>query len=374
MPKQEKVSTIAHVNPEQLKRCLQILGRTRHYNGSTHTGRPISSAIVSPPGMGKSSIVEQFVEELNEQAKGKVSIRTQVLSTMRPEDMGIPDFKDGGKVRRLSYAIADWLPLEGDLPDDSFHVLFLDEFDRAEPAVQQIGLQLTLDGHVLGHRLSRNVMVVLAMNASTDIYTHNLSAAQRNRLCFLHLSHEIRDGVDQEWDEWASGHGVTTESRAFKAFRPFVPEVREEEYSFRSDRSLVQADRITRALRDATFPTADIELPLIGGVLGYAQAVEYITFHKRANEMPDIEKSLKDPENCRVPGEDKPDVQAAFVFALASRQYKDTKTLDAAITLMTRMTKPMCAMGFRAIAKGNSGCITRPIYQKWASAHMQQIS
>lgn len=378
MPKKENVSTIAHVNPEQAIRAMKVCLKSAFYK-TDEDDRPIPVLLVGPPGSAKSSLAKQLFRELAVETKGRFSYGpAKSLTSMRPEDWGVPDIDRSMKVLKrpvMDYILPSWLPLEGEIPEHHMVGMIFEEPDRASPDVQAPLLGLTFDGVVSGFRIDPKLFVVMCCNAGSDIYTHVMAKAQYNRICILHLKHEIAsNGLDEAWDGWASERGVTVETRAFKAFRPHAPEYNEEEHSHRSDRSLVLADRLTRSMREAKFPTADIELPLIAGVLGYGQAVEYIQFHKRADEMPDIEKSLKDPEDCRIPGEDKPDVQAAFTFALASRQYKDAKTLDAAIMLMTRMTKPMCAMGFRAIAKPNPSCITRPVYQKWSSAHLQQIS
>ena len=108
-----------------------------------------------PPGVGKSSVVRQVVEEQ------KWELRDVRASLLDPTDLrGIPSVNEG---------TAHWAP-PSFLPNDpdSKGVLFFDELNAAPPLVQASLYQLTLDRRIGEYVLPKGWRILAAGNRAED--------------------------------------------------------------------------------------------------------------------------------------------------------------------------------------------------------------
>lgn len=101
---------IESINPGQLFEILDVLYAVKH-----------PALILSAPGTGKSSIVEQWA------MKNKYHLVTRMLSQTQPGDLQIPSIspEDKGVLR---WNVADWLV---ELPTDKPTIFFFDELTSA---------------------------------------------------------------------------------------------------------------------------------------------------------------------------------------------------------------------------------------------------
>ena len=112
------------VHLEQLERCIRVAFAAN-----------VPVAIWSRPGYAKSSIARQVAAGL------RWPLYDVRLSLLEPSDLAGVPYPTGAT---CSIPPPDWLPFAA-LVGEQACVLFLDEFDHAEPAMQNTALQLLLD-------------------------------------------------------------------------------------------------------------------------------------------------------------------------------------------------------------------------------------
>ncbi len=140
--------------------------------------------IWGPPGIGKSSTVEQFCEELG------MECVTLMGSNLAPEDIiGIPQIKDN---------VSRFIPPSMIVRDKPF-VLFLDELNGASAEVQKSFYSLILDQRVGEYHLPKGSIIIGAGNRAADsALVRQLPSALINRMVHVHLKVDHRI-----WLEWA---------------------------------------------------------------------------------------------------------------------------------------------------------------------------
>jgi MoxR-like ATPase len=128
-----------------------------------------------PPGVGKSSLVQQLARQQNLEL---IDLRVTLLD---PVDLrGLP---------RLNKTKVDWCS-PSFLPTKGSGILFLDELAQATPLVLAACLQLTLDRKIGEYQLRDGWMVIAASNRCEDrAGTHRLITPFLNR--FIHLDLEV---------------------------------------------------------------------------------------------------------------------------------------------------------------------------------------
>ena len=185
------------------KRINQMIKHTVE-DGRKQRGVPY---ITSQPGTGKSSVMAQIAEE-----KGMRLIDVR-LAQLAPEDIrGVP-FPD--KEDKVTY----WFS-PNFLPHDTNEktILFLDELDKCNPAVQNAALQLLLDRKVGDYNVPDTCFMVAAGNRVQDnSYSINLSSALANRLYHLEMDNTVSD-----WTDWAMNSSIRQEIVGFIQFRPEI--------------------------------------------------------------------------------------------------------------------------------------------------------
>ena len=267
---------------------------------STQQGFHTPVMLWGPPGVGKSQIVAQVVEN---HAAAIVDIR---LSQMEPSDLrGIP-FKQGDKV--------EWA-IPAMLPDVDVHgeagILFIDEITSAPPSVSAAAYQLILDRRLGEYRVPDHWAIVAAGNRQGDRgVTYSMPAPLANR--FSH--YEVEVNLD-DWARWAYHHEIDERIIGFLRFRPdllfdFNPE--HNPVAFPSPRSWEFAHRALQKF--AEHPDL-----LPGGLeacVGKAAGVELFAFIQSLANLPDIDAILRG-ESKQCPEEI--DLQYAVATALVTR-------------------------------------------------------
>lgn len=151
------------------------------------TSRPVF--IWGQPGIGKSSIVEQFAADVGLE---RVSL---LGSQLAPEDIiGVPQIVDGRSVFCPPRMIAREEP----------YCLFLDELNACSQEVQKAFYSLILDRRIGEYHLPKGSIVIGAGNRAQDnAITRSLSSALVNRMFHVELRADTRI-----WLEWAAENGI----------------------------------------------------------------------------------------------------------------------------------------------------------------------
>jgi MoxR-like ATPase len=218
----------------------------------------ISTMIWGPPGIGKSSIVEQLAQE--HQLKF-IDLR---LSQLAPTDLrGLPVAVDG---------VSKWFPPEF-LPHSDRGILFLDEINMAPPAMQGMAQQLILDRRVGSYTLPDGWFVWAAGNRKEDrAAVFDMPSPLANR--FLHLQVEPDF---ESFKAYALATGVHEQIISFLSFRSsLLHKIDPQKPAWCSPRSWVMASKLHTAGLD------------IASAIGDAARDEFQAFIQLYAALPDL--------------------------------------------------------------------------------------
>lgn len=153
------------------------------------------------PGIGKSSLVEQFAASLG------LACVSLLGSQLAPEDIiGVPRIEDGKSIFCPPRTIAREEP----------YCLFLDELNACSHEVQKSFYSLIHDRRVGEYTMPRGSIVIGAGNRTQDsAIVKQMSSALINRMVHVHLEVSHRD-----WLEWAGTHAIHGDIIAYIGLRP----------------------------------------------------------------------------------------------------------------------------------------------------------
>ena len=145
--------------------------------------------IWGPPGIGKSSIVQAFAEQLG------LPCVSLLGSQLAPEDLiGVPQIVDGTSRFCPPRMIARAEP----------YCLFLDELNACSHEVQKAFYSLIHERRIGEYSLPDGSIVIGAGNRAQDsAIVKPMSSALLNRMVHVHLKASHRD-----WLEWAAENGI----------------------------------------------------------------------------------------------------------------------------------------------------------------------
>jgi MoxR-like ATPase len=256
----------------------------------------ISTMIWGPPGIGKSSIVQQTAQ------KHKIGFIDLRLSQLAPTDLrGLP-VADGKK------ALSRWLPPEF-LPRTGRGVLFLDEINLAPPTMQGMAQQLILDRRVGSYTVPAGWFIWAAGNRKEDRATvFDMPAPLANR--FIHL--DVKPDLSS-FKSYALHTGISDHIVSFVTFRPeLLHKMEAQQAAWPSPRSWVMANALYRAGLN------------VAPAVGNGVATEFSAYIKVFENLPDLQGILDGGMTADFPAE--PSMRYAAVIGLAVR----AKTADEA--------------------------------------------
>lgn len=154
--------------------------------------------IIGLQGIGKSDLVREYVKE------NGYAFREITCSLVQEGDMAMPYISKMEDGREVHYAVNTIITsLQDEVLKEGYSkgVLFLDEFNRAKSDVQSELMNLVLQREIAGYKLDSRIMVVLAMNPSSEMagyedtdYSVSFSdSAILGRVCSLHLNPVLSD-------------------------------------------------------------------------------------------------------------------------------------------------------------------------------------
>ena len=323
-----------------------------------------------PPGVGKSQAIRQLANQI-EKNTGKRTVVTDVrLLLFNPIDLrGIP-------TANADKTLAIWLKpqiFQMDPDENVVNILFLDEISAAPQSVQAAAYQITLDRVVGEHKLPENCIVIAAGNRTTDkSVAFKMPKALANRL--LHIEVE---GSFKSWKQWAIRSGIHPKVLGFLTFRQnylMKFDAATEELAFATPRSWEMVSNILNFVSD----DVDKMLQLISGVVGSGIAVEFRTWTRVYDDLPDLQ-DIFDGKNPKLPtGTDAMYALTAAMTAYA-RAHKDEMTRIAnSIVYADRMPPDFSAMlmkDYMYIEKNyREKLLQIPAFSRWLSAKGRLIN
>ncbi len=223
------------------------------------------------PGIGKSYIVADVAE------KNSLELVDVRLSQMDPVDLrGVPSIKENQTV---------WMPpVFFPKENDSKGILFLDELNSAPPSVQAAIYQLVLNRKMGEYELPKGWRIICAGNRVSDRgVVFRLPTPLANRMVHLHVQARFDDfklfAIKEELHSFIIG---------FLSFRPDLlatePVIEDDANpAFATPRSYHMLSTILKSENEISKIA-----PIIHGTIGYSAGVEFISYVKVYEELPDI--------------------------------------------------------------------------------------
>jgi len=257
------------------------------------------------PGIGKSYIVADVAE------KNGLELVDVRLSQMDPVDLrGVPAIREDQTV---------WMPPVFFPKDpDSEGILFLDELNSAPPSVQAAIYQLVLNRQMGEYHLPKGWRIICAGNRVSDRgVVFRLPTPLANRMVHLHVQARFEDfklfALKADLHHFVIG---------FLGFRPDLlstePVVEDDANpAFATPRSYHMLSGILKTGMDIGKIA-----PVIYGTIGYAAGIEFVSYVKVYEELPDVAAIYEGhyPEIEKQP---------ALLYALVSALVEYYKGTDA---------------------------------------------
>ena len=257
------------------------------------------------PGIGKSYIVADVAD------KNGLELVDVRLSQMDPVDLrGVPAIREDQTV---------WMPPVFFPKDpDSEGILFLDELNSAPPSVQAAIYQLVLNRQMGEYKLPKGWRIICAGNRVSDRgVVFRLPTPLANRMVHLHVQARFEDfklfALKADLHHFVIG---------FLGFRPDLlstePVVEDDANpAFATPRSYHMLSGILKTGMDIGKIA-----PIIYGTIGYAAGIEFVSYVKVYEELPDVAAIYEGhyPEIEKQP---------ALLYALVSALVEYYKGTDA---------------------------------------------
>lgn len=293
-----------------------------------------------PTGSGKSATVRETVQRISDQTKiwkpnpealpsgalevlnnwGLIDLR---VSLLEPSDLlGLPDL--GGTTVR--WVAPDQLPIIGQaarFPERG--VLFLDELNHAQPAMQNACFSLVLDRRCGPHRLLPGWRIVAASNcADENTGAFPMSAPLRNRFVHFH----IRCSLDA-FKQWGFENHIDPRIIAFLNWNPGAlhQSTQNTEESFPTPRSWANTSRILTKFSDGLEPA-------IAACVGPGTATMFMGFlalHSSADLLVDVLQVLRGKAKPPRLAMERPDQAWAFCGRVTAAVQEMPNRLSVAI-------------------------------------------
>lgn len=332
-----------------------------------------------PPGIGKSSIVEQVGEEMKRHV---VDIR---LAQLDPTDLrGIP--MPNRETMRADWFLPSFWPERAE--EDGVYegvkngkkvkveykagccpqgpgILFLDEIEKAPVSVKNAALQLVLDRRIGDYQLPDDWAMVCAANREEDgCFSQPLGNALANRLTHL----DVEADVDT-WAAWAREHDVMEDVIGYLHFSPQSLYKVTGDHAFPTPRSWVAGAKLMEMTKNAKERKA-----LLGACIGGAAAQEFTVWqavYKNVNPQEILEGKMPD-----FAGQDqgfKYAVTMAVAFYLRKRK-KGIKGAEANIAkFLSNLTAELRVVLFRQLTLQTLDAMMRDKNFKSITKEMMKI-
>ncbi|WP_143316613.1 ATP-binding protein [Clostridium sp. HBUAS56017] len=244
--------------------------------------------IVGESGIGKTALVHELARENKYHL---VIIDANLLK--EGEIGGLPTVNNWETVYATHYKLVE---IKRALEEGKRVLLFVDELNRCEHAVQQELMNLILNREINGYSLGENVSIIAAMNPSSkydnfrdsEYQVVDMDLAQEDRFVWIEMDSDIK-----EWIKWGMGKGeIHADIIEFlSAFPEYFHTPGSRENLKATPRSW---ERVSKAYKIYKAPgskySLNIFLNVVRGNVGESICIDF------ANYISNIKKQLISPE------------------------------------------------------------------------------
>jgi hypothetical protein len=304
--------------------------------------------VMSPPGVGKSSIIRQAADELGIQFR---DVRLNMFDPVDLRGIPMPDLKTG----KTRWMTPDFFPTEG-----SGIVLF-DEITAATTAVQAAAYQITLDRKLGEYELPPGWSVMAAGNSQSDrAVSYKMPSALVSRLNMQTLEVSQKD-----FEEYGANTGrIIPEIVAFLRFKPgmlmnFDPAKWKDNTPFACPRTW---EFLSHDMKENNNETS---LQIVNGFVGPHAAPEFYGFLKVYQELPSMDEILAKPMTAKVPTDPAP----LYAIATALARHVTPKNADNVFQYLSRMPNEFEMCSVKDMAVRNLDMTNCKAFNQWLIKH-----
>ncbi|WP_343003241.1 ATP-binding protein [Clostridium sp. 2218st1_F5_2218SCRN_220325] len=191
--------------------------------------------------------------------------------------------EEGCKIEKKTtiYAVHTKLrEIDKEIENGNEVLLFIDELNRCEHAVQQELMNLILNREINGYKLDKNVKILAAMNPSNeygaelDYQVVDMDPAQENRFVWLNMESDA-----SEWINWAMNNNIEPKVVEFiSTFPEYLHKVNEGDINAtpRSFERISKTYSVYKQKKDSI--PKEVFLNVIKGNVGRVIAQEFMSF------------------------------------------------------------------------------------------------
>lgn len=327
-----------------------------------------SVLFIGPPGIGKTSRVVQFGEEV-----GVPIVVAAATGKDSTDAAGFPvPIKEENGERVTRYTVSPIVTAIRDTGSER-GILLLDELPQADTLMQKALTPAFFEKRLGDSKIPPGWAVWATGNRVQDrAGVNKIVSHQRNRISIVEVAADLEGFV-----RWATKNLLHHMIIAFARFRPdvvFTNEVPSGEDPYATPRSIARAERLLAyRARGSELPTDPVTKAFVAGLIGEAATAELFAFLATHQFLPEPEEIVEDPENARVPPSE--EIGAHFAAASLAVSLTDGKTAEAVARYVNRLNREMQASSFLSMISSQGGAaLNSPTLRNWMVQNRALIS
>ena len=230
--------------------------------------------VIGESGIGKTALAHRVAKEYNYHL---VTIDANLLK--EGEIGGLPTVINGFTVYATHHKLAE---ISEAVKKGEEVLLFIDELNRCDHAVQQELMNLILNREINGYKLDKGVNIIAAMNPSnryegfseSEYQVVDMDAAQENRFVWLNMEPDYN-----QWIKWAIGSGIESKVVEFiSTFPEYLHKINDDDVRA-TPRSYERVSKTYKMYKEQqdTIPRS-VFVNVIKGNVGKVIAEEFVSF------------------------------------------------------------------------------------------------
>jgi len=317
--------------------------------------------VTSSPGCGKTDIITEATK-----ACGFNLIVSHPVVSDPTDFKGMPFINTDGEAEFIPFNDLKQL-VQANKPT----VFFLDDLGQAPSSVQAAAMQLLLARQINGHKISDEVTFLAATNRRQD--KAGVSGILEPVKSRFRTIIDLKPDED-DWCEWALSHNMPLELIAFIRWTAnkkdpilysFNPSLDIQNNSPCPRTFAFVGDMMKAKMNQSYF------VEVVKGAIGEAATTTLMGFIRICSELPNPLDLIADPEKCKLPASNRPDILYALTSAIAGKANK--KNFGNIIRLSERLPKEFGLMLIQDCIIMDELLADIEAFQKWSEKNVDLI-